>query len=330
MNRAPTTSFPAQLACPRCAAPLPDPEVGFCPGCALAFTWRAGVLDVLGASEREAVASEVEAFYSVSPFPGYAAGDDAGSVLDRARRSPFLRALDEALPVDAPVVDVGCGTAQLAAFLALSAPRRRVLGVDGCRASLEHAAAFRDRAGIANLQLVRGDLFDLPLTPGAWPWVISRGVVHHTRDPDLATQNVASLVAPGGVLLLGFYETWARAFHRFRRAIARPPLRPRGRPFVLLDPLLRGDDLDAEKKRIWIDDQYLHPAEVSMPLPHVAALLRRSGLRTLRSVPPVLPTGMLADGPAMTGGAMTARRLGWMLRGPFDPDAGLVAVVARR
>jgi SAM-dependent methyltransferase len=305
-------------------------DEGRCSGCELTFAWRAGVLDVIGESARETVAAEVEAFYSVSPFPGYAPGDDARTLLDRGRASPFLRAFDEALPADAVVLDVGCGTAQLAAFLALSAPRRRVIGVDGCRASLEHAAEFRDRARGDNLQLVRADLFDLPMPRESWSLVISRGVVHHTPDPDLAIEKVAQLVAPGGVLVLGFYETWARAFHRFRRTLSRLPLRSRERPFVWLDPLLRGDALDAEKKRIWIDDQYLHPAEVSLPLPHVVKVLARLGLRTLRTVPPVLAAGMLADGAELTPAAATARRLGWLAAGPLDPDAGLICVVARR
>ncbi|RKY20325.1 MAG: hypothetical protein DRQ55_08025 [Planctomycetota bacterium] len=309
---------------------LPSPTDGICPGCALTFSWRAGVLDVIGGAQRESVASEVEAFYAKSPFPGYAAGDDERTILGRGRASPFLRALDADLPTDAQVLDIGCGTAQLAAFLALSAPRRRVLGVDGCRSSLEHAAAFRDRARVSNLHLVRGDLFELPLAPGQWPVVISRGVVHHTPDPDRAMGEVAGLVAPGGVLVLGFYETWARAFHRLRRALARLPGRSRARPFALLDPLLRRGVLDAEKRRIWIEDQYLHPAEVSLPLPHVVKILAQHGLHTLRSVPPVLHAGMLADGAALGSSAARSARLSWLATGPVDPDAGLVCVVARR
>ena len=43
--------------------------------------------------ERSLPAQEVEAFYDVRPFPGYAPGDTAGSLLDRSRRSAFLDAL---------------------------------------------------------------------------------------------------------------------------------------------------------------------------------------------------------------------------------------------
>ena len=43
-------------------------------------------------------ARAVEAFYERRPFPGYAAGDDAHTLLDRSRASPFLVALDAAIP----------------------------------------------------------------------------------------------------------------------------------------------------------------------------------------------------------------------------------------
>jgi len=285
------------------------------------------MLDVLGTTERESRAAEVERFYTKSPFPGYAPADDGNSLLDRSRRSAFLVDLDAAIAPDATVVDCGCGTAQLAAFLALAGPRRRVFGVDGCRASLMCGDEFRARTGTHNLQLVRADLFDLPLEPASFQVVISRGVVHHTPDPDRAIESVARAVAPGGVLVLGFYETMGRAFHcsrRFLSKITRKPVR-------FLDPILRRRDVDDEKKRIWIDDQYLHPLEHILPLPHVVRVLDRLGFDWVRTVPPAAGgQNLFADTVRPGALGMTSLRTGWMVRGLNDPDAGLVCYIARR
>jgi SAM-dependent methyltransferase len=312
-------------SCPRCFARLG--ESSSCPACGLPFERRGGVIDLIGEREREARAGNVEAFYSRSPFPGYAAADDAGTLVDRSRRAPFLVALDAALPHDARVLDCGAGTSQLAAYLALSAPRRTVFAVDGCRASLACADAFRERAGIENLNLVRADLFDLPARPGSFDHVICRGVVHHTPDPKEATRRVAECVAPGGTLLLGFYETWARLFHRARRALARAS----GRPVVWLDPILRARDVDPEKQRIWIDDQYRHPLEHILPLPVVAGWLEEFGFSWVRTVPPAVDGDTLLRVTPRPGRAgFFALRAGWALRGPRDPDAGLVCLIARR
>ena len=312
--------------CPRCFAELSAKE-GRCGGCGLEFDWDGGIADVLGARRREARAAEVEEFYTASPFPGYAPGDDAATLLDRSRRSSFLVGLDRAVPVDGRFLSVGCGTAQVPAFLALAGPRRRVVAVDGCRASLRVADAFAQKVSIDNLQLVRADLFDLPIAPESFDVVSCRGVVHHTPDPYRAIECVARCVAPGGVLLLGYYETMGRAWHCARRKLS--DLRGKN-PIHVLDPVLRRRDLDPEKKRIWIEDQYRHPLERILPTPRVLSHLRGLGLEWVRTVPPS-PDGSMFDATPDPGAwGLFRRRFGWMVAGINDPDAGLVFVVVRK
>jgi SAM-dependent methyltransferase len=276
----------------------------------------------------------VQAFYERRPFPGYAPGDDAATILDRGRSSSFLDALDRALPASARILDCGAGTGQVAAFLALASPRRSVVAVEPCRASLREADGFRRRAAVGNLHLVRANLFALPFSPASFEWVLCRGVVHHTADPERAIRAVAAQVAPGGVLLLGFYESLARAAHRARRALGRFA----GRPIGALDPILRRSDLDPEKKRTWIEDQYLHPVEHILPLPAVARSLERLGFEWVRSVPPEPGEAERASGarglftpePRPSAAALLARRARWLLAGANDPDAGLVCLLVRR
>jgi SAM-dependent methyltransferase len=285
------------------------------------------VLDFIGEAPREAKAAEVEAFYIRHPFPGYQDADDAGRLIDRSRTAPFLAELDAAIPAKARVLDCGCGTGQLAAFLALAGPRRDVFAVDGCVASLAEADRFKRRERIDNLTLARGDLFALPFKEGAFDVVICRGVVHHTPDPDRATLNVAKLVAPGGVLLLGIYESIARVPHRFRRGLSKVL----GRPIALLDPVLRRRDFDAFKKEIWIADQYLHPLERILPFPRMLELLERQGFDWLRSVPPATSSGTLFEATQRpTPPRMFFRRLDWALRCLSDEDAGLVCLLVRK
>lgn len=314
-----------RFVCPTCGGRLD--EALACAPCRLAPHTAEGLVDFLGAREPEGAAGTVRAFYEARPFPGYSPADDAPTLIDRGLRSSFLTGLDAALAPDARLVDCGAGTAQVGMFLALRAPHRQVFAVDGCRASLLAASEFRTRARVDNLHLVRADLFALPFAPGSFDVVLCRGVVHHTPRPYDAIDSVAARVAPGGILLLGIYESWARALHVARRGLGRV----RGRPIAALDPVLRRRDLDVEKKRTWIEDQYRHPLERLMPLPRVVAHLESRGFAWLRSVPPD-PTGSPLFSATPRPGALgfTARRLGWAARGLSDEDAGLVAVILRR
>ncbi len=309
--------------CPRCFAAVLTADG--CDGCGLRFQRRGGLLDVLGAGHRESQAAGVEEFYTANPFPGYAPADDVGSLLDRSRRSLFLRRLDAAIAPTTRVLDCGCGTGQLAAFLALAGPNRQVFGMDGCRRSLELGEQFRADTEISNLQLVRADLFDLPIRPQSFDVVVSRGVVHHTPDPYRALAAVAGAVAPGGYLVIGFYESLARVAHRMRRALATLS----GRPVRWLDPVLRRRDLDEEKKRIWTEDQYHHPLEHVLPLPRVVRALDELGFSWVRTVPSLEEDSILFE-PTTRPSAPRMRRVAWMLRGVHDPDAGLVFYIARR
>ena len=322
-----STSF-ARVACPACGQRLEHSAASAsCAGCGLTPQQVGGVLDFLASKTLTGRGEEVREFYEKRPFPGYADGDSASSMLDRGRDSPYLTALDAAIGPTASVLDCGCGTAQVATFLALSGARRTVFGLDGCRASLAEADRFRQRARIQNLTLLRGDLFAPPLTPGAFDVVQCRGVVHHTADPDRATRTVASLVAPGGILLLGIYESMARIPHRLRRGVGRLsfPLARR------LDPVLRRRDLTQSKKDTWIEDQYRHPLEKMMPVPRSVRLLDALGFDWVRTLPPAVDEGhMFEPSPRPSSPGLWLRRAGWMLRGLDDADAGLICYVARK
>ena len=313
------------LRCPGCGGRFAPG--GPCDGCGREIAILGSVIDFLGEHERDQRARAVESFYDRQPFPGYPPGDTPTALIDRCRQSPFLDALDRSLDPRARILDGGCGTAQLAAFLALTSTGREVYGVDASRGALAAGDRFRNSAGIDNLTLLRADLLDPPLAPASFDVVVSRGVIHHTPDPFRALRTLVELVAPGGFLVLGWYENLARFAHHLRQVLGAG----RGRPVTALDPILRRKDLDPEKKRTWIADQYRHPLEASLPLPEVLGELERAGCEWRRTVPPApAPHRLFQPTPEPGSAGLFRRRLGWLARGFADPDAGLVSIVVRR
>jgi SAM-dependent methyltransferase len=175
----------------------------------------------------------VRRFYDAAPFPGYPPRDNLQALRARADRNPFVRLLDEAIAGDARVVEVGCGTGQMCLYLARA--DRIVVGMDLSRAALRLGAEAARRFGVGGVQFVESDLRNPGVRAGAFDVVYSSGVLHHTADPRASFAGLVRLVRPGGAVVLGLYNAFARVPTRLRRAIARLTAF-RAVPF---DPVLR-------------------------------------------------------------------------------------------
>jgi SAM-dependent methyltransferase len=127
----------------------------------------------------------------------------------------YAAALDRQIPVGARVLEIGCGTGQLGAFLSIggrSVVRRgHDAGVARARGRLQ--ATSRP----AQLQLPHKDLFDLPLRAGPFDFVIAKGVLMATRDAQAAFHVICPFVRPGGYVIVGLYNRYRRIPTTLRR-----------------------------------------------------------------------------------------------------------------
>jgi SAM-dependent methyltransferase len=227
----------------------------------------------------------VRRFYAYAPFPGYPANDTLASLRARAERSVFARRLDRAIPGDARIVDVGCGTGQMALYLAHG--DRFVVGADLTRASLALGADAARRFGLDRVRFVETDLHQSGLHDGSFDVVFSSGVLHHTPDPRAAFARLARLARPGGTVVVGLYNAFARIPLRLRRLVARAT-RFRWVPF---DPVLRDRTHDAARRDAWLRDQYCHPEEHRHTLKEVQRWFAENGVEYLRAYPTALMDG---------------------------------------
>lgn len=308
-----------------------------CPACrsALAVDWRCGCCGLLF-GEADGVpalrlASDdrtetVRSFYTETPFPNYPPEASLSWLRARASGSEFAQMLDAAIPPDACIVEVGCGTGQMSLFLAHG--ERRVIGADLTRASLLLAADAARRFGIEGVTFVETDLTRPALRPGAFDVVYCSGVLHHTPDPRASFARIARLARPGGMIVLGLYNTIARLPLRARRVVARLT-RERWIPF---DPVLRDRASEPERRAAWLRDQYRHPEEHRHSLGEVRRWFDENAVAFVRSYPPILDP---EDAPASLfdpddddwafGDWLT--QLGWM--GALSQEGGLFVTVGQ-
>ncbi len=124
---------------------------------------------------------------------------------DELRRAAFgdafsLEAMTSLLPASWHVADIGCGTGYLLPLL--SRHFARVTAVEPARAMLECARHRVAEHRLQNVNLLCGDLADLPLEDAGVDLAMAILVLHHVPQPEDALRELARVVRPGGRLLV--------------------------------------------------------------------------------------------------------------------------------
>ena len=268
----------------------------------------------------------VRRFYERAPFPGYPPRDSLHALRVRAERSAFVRLLDRAIPGDARIVEMGCGTGQMSLYLARA--DRLVVGADLTRASLRLGSAAARRMGVERVLFVETDLRSAGLKPGAFDVVYCSGVVHHTPDPRASFARLATLARPGGMIVVGVYNAFARIPSRLRGVVARLS----GFRVIPFDPVLRERRSEPARREAWVRDQYQHPEEHRHTLAEVQRWFAENDVEYVRSYPSAVlgdePEDLFApaDDNWMLEGWLA--QLGWMRR--LGREGGLFFTIGRR
>ena len=166
------------------------------------------------------------------------------------------------------------------------------------------------------------------LQHGAFDIVFSSGVLHHTPEPRAAFASIVPLARPGGIIVLGVYNAFARVPLRLRRAIARAS---RFR-FIPGDPVLRDRQAEPARREAWLRDQYLHPEEHRHTLAEVQRWFAENGVAFLRTY----PSAMLDDEPTdlFSPAADNWRPEGWLAQVQWmwtlGREGGLFFTIGRR
>jgi SAM-dependent methyltransferase len=235
-------------------------------------------------ADSERVLHAVNLFYEKNPFPGfdlskYRTKDDLAR-----QASWWAHKLDAEIPFDADVIDVGCGTGQLACFLGLKG--RRVTGVDYSQHSLALAESLRDRFHLANVRFQRENILELRVPDESFDYVFCNGVLHHTSDPHGGFQHLVRIARGGAFIVVGLYNSYGRLMLHVRRRLMRLWMKfdHAAKDRALKKQLVRLED-DAERRRTWWADQYEHPHESTHTIDEVLGWFARHRVSYVSSFP---------------------------------------------
>ncbi|HRK61214.1 MAG TPA: class I SAM-dependent methyltransferase [Candidatus Omnitrophota bacterium] len=229
--------------------------------------------------DAETLTSQVKQFYEKTPFPNYDEMDNLGSLIEKSRERQFPEMLNQSIPPNAKVLEVGCGTGQLGNFLSIAG--RTVFSVDMCWNSLRLAQTFKEKNNLQTVSFAQMNLFRMPLKPESFDVVICTGVLHHTGSAYEGFRGLLPLVKPGGHIIIGLYNRYGRMQTKIRSAF----FKVFGEKFAYIDPYLRQHGVMNAKKSAWFQDQYCHPHETCHTMDEVLGWFKKNQIEFIRSFP---------------------------------------------
>ena len=242
-----------------------------------------------GMSEQGRVVTQrVKEFYEENPFPSYEGLEEFGELVKKGSSNSFSSQLLKAVGYNKIVLECGCGTGQLTQYLQLN--NNSVLGIDMSIGSLKLALEHKFRNELTRSNFAQMNIFDLAIKDNAFDVVISHGVLHHTFDARRAFAQIVRKAKPGGIVMVGLYNSYARLLTWLRSKLI-PLLGSR------IDYVVRNRIHDSRKANIWIKDQYYNPHETWHSIDEVLGWFEENDIEFLNCSPAILGTdGEKAEG----------------------------------
>lgn len=242
------------------------------------------------AGEDISVTAKVRSFYEENPFPSYEGIEEFGELVHKGYENAFTTEILKAIGYNKTILECGCGTGQLTHFLQLN--NNHTLGIDLSLSSLRLALEHKLRNQLVRSSFAQMNIFELAVKDDSFDVVIAHGVLHHTFDARRAFRAIVRKVKPGGIVIVGLYNRYARVPTWIRSKLI-DILGPR------IDYVVRTRIRDKRKSDIWIKDQYYNPHETWHSIDEVLNWFGDAGIEYLNSRPPIL--GSLGDGAPLLG-----------------------------
>ena len=168
------------------------------------------------------------------------------------------------------------------------------------------------------------NIFDLAVKDNTFDVVISTGVLHHTRDARRAFSAIVQKAKPGGIVVVGLYNWFARV-----------PTSIRSKLISLVGPeidyVVRNRIRDRRKAEIWIKGQYYNPHETWHSIDEVLGWFEENQISYLNCFPKILGASerdLFDAGGAGSKAQRILTQLSWL--GSIAAEGALFIMTGRR
>lgn len=235
--------------------------------------------------KKDFIAEQVSTFYEKIPFPSYKTNDNKFTILESGEKNIFYNNLKKYFGLNKKILEIGSGTSQLSNYLAIGT-NNEVVAFDLTRKSLKLGRDFAKQNKINNIKFIEGDIFEQEIFSNLFDFVLTIGVLHHTKNPYEAFLKSLEPLKSGGYIVLGLYNSYGRKRLEFRRFL----FKLFGKRIIyLFDPLIRylskNKNINKDKIDAWINDQYFHPVEKSFTIDEVMKWFKDNKIELISSIP---------------------------------------------
>ncbi len=252
------------------------------------FCSKNGIIQLFFDNIKDDLTFEQSEFYNDIKFPNYDDLDDIFELRKKAKRSIFFDKLNKEIPINAKVLEAGCGTGQLCNYLSNNS--REIVGIDLSNNSLELANNFSINNNLKNIFFFKMDILNNFFKSKYFDVIISNGVLHHTENPYKSFVELTKLLKDDGIIVIGLYHRYGRVFTFIKQIVFK------------LVKLLIGDYLNSilnkrtKKKYAWYKDQYQNPKESSHTFSEMISWFQKNNIEILSSIPFSLNNNEIING----------------------------------
>lgn len=148
--------------------------------------------------------------------PSYVHGrseKEAERLLDQAGTLTDILHHDTYYPPGSRVLEAGCGVGAQTIILGNHSPGAVITSVEISPDSIRKAQEKIQRHKINTIDLINGDIFNLPFHEESFDHIFVCFVLEHLRDPLVALQKLRSLLLPGGTITVIEGDHGSAFFH---------------------------------------------------------------------------------------------------------------------
>ena len=246
-----------------------------------------GIYRFLNSEKIDNQTKGVREFYIDDPFPNYNDYDSLDHFVEISSKNILTETILKLANPGNSILEFGCGTGQLSNIIAATG-HSRIFGADLTIRSLELANKFKKDNKLTGINFFETDIFNNCFKENSFDIIISNGVLHHTKDPYKAFEELCKLLKPGGFIIIGLYNKISRLRNSFIKYLSKIF----GKKIIsYFDPIYA--QKNESSKKSWYKDQYKHVLEERHTFSEVHKWFKKNNINFINSIPsydPNVPT----------------------------------------